>query len=114
MLDGNCDAIESSLARPRSSGAGSPSLVAAADELDSGAGSEDDSGADDDSDDDSGAADDDSDELGVDEPALCGFSVLAPHAEATMPATASAATTEVIRDKRDIDSCLSIAKVVLR
>jgi hypothetical protein len=128
MVEGSNAASASSLARFRSSGAGSapvdPVLSCDDDSVDSVGDSDDDSvGACDDdsadsvgdSDDDSvGASDDDCDELGVEEPALCGFSVLAPHADATMPATASAAITEVTRDKRDIDSYLSATKVVLR
>jgi hypothetical protein len=116
MVEGSNAASASSLARFRSSGAGSASLDSVPSDDDS-VGACDDDSADSvgDSDDDSvGASDDDCDELGVEEPALCGFSVLAPHADATMPATASAAITEVTRDKRDIDSYLSATKVVLR
>jgi hypothetical protein len=107
MLDGNSDAIESSLERLRLSGSGSPLLDSAA--VDSVGAADDD-----DSDDSVGASDDDSAEVGVEEPALCGFWVLAPHADATMPATASAAITEVTRVKRDIDSYLPMTKVLVR
>jgi hypothetical protein len=73
--------------------------------------SEDSVGASDDSELSDGASDDDPAEL-VDEAPACGFSVLAPQADTTIPATASPAITEVRRENRDIGSYLSAFAVL--
>jgi hypothetical protein len=122
MLSGTRAASSSSLARPRSSGSGSP--VAGADGEEAAA---DEPAADEPAAEEPAAdepAGEDADEPAADEPAAeelaaglellepaadgapldpdPGFCVEAPQA-ATMPATASAATTVVTRDKRDIE-----------